>query len=84
VACLPCDCGLRSRTPVPNGESRYKRDVKKIDNNLHEEGIKESITPGRLAEFVVLSDDRFTVDKEKINDLQIVRTVVGGTTVYQV
>ena len=38
---------------------------------------------GKLADFVVLSDDLFTVDKEKIKDLQIVRTVVGGTTVYQ-
>src|SRR6202140_584165 len=51
--------------------------------NSHEEALKGSITPGKLADFVVLSDDLFTVDKEKIKDLQIVRTVVGGTTVYQ-
>ncbi|HLK48513.1 MAG TPA: amidohydrolase [Bryobacteraceae bacterium] len=51
--------------------------------NSHEEAIKGSITPGKLADFVVLSDDLFTVDKEKIKDLQIVRTVVGGRTVYQ-
>jgi predicted amidohydrolase YtcJ len=51
--------------------------------NSHEEAIKGSIAPGKLADFVVLSDDLFTVDKEKIKDLQIVRTVVGGSTVYQ-
>ena len=51
--------------------------------NSHEESIKGSITPGKLADFVVLSDDLFTVDHEKIKDLQIVRTVVGGKTVYQ-
>ena len=51
--------------------------------NSHEEAIKGSITPGKLADFVVLSDDLFTVNKEKIKDLQIVRTVVGGSTVYQ-
>jgi len=51
--------------------------------NSHEEAIKGSITPGKLADFVVLSDDLFTVASEKIKDLQIVRTVVGGTTVYQ-
>jgi len=51
--------------------------------NSHEEAIKGSITTGKLADFVVLSDDLFTVPKEKIKDLQIVRTVVGGTTVYQ-
>ena len=51
--------------------------------NSHEEAIKGSITPGKLADFVVLSDDLFTVDKDKIKDLQIVRTVVGGNTVYE-
>src|SRR5882762_10083361 len=51
--------------------------------NSHEESIKGSITPGKLADFAVLSDDLFTVDKQKIKDLQIVRTVVGGTTVYK-
>jgi predicted amidohydrolase YtcJ len=51
--------------------------------NSHEEAIKGSITPGKLADFVVLSDDLFTVDKEKIKDIEIVRTVVGGSSVYQ-
>jgi predicted amidohydrolase YtcJ len=51
--------------------------------NSHEEAIKGSITPGKLADFVVLSDDLFTIDKEKIKDIQIVRTVVGGSVVYQ-
>ncbi|MDP9161514.1 MAG: amidohydrolase [Acidobacteriota bacterium] len=49
----------------------------------HEEAIKGSITPGKLADFVVLSDDLFIMDKEKIKDIQIVRTVVGGSTVYR-
>jgi predicted amidohydrolase YtcJ len=47
----------------------------------HEEAIKGSITPGRLADFVVLADDPHTVDK--IKDIAIVRTVTGGNTVYQ-
>ncbi len=51
--------------------------------NSHEEAIKGSITPGKLADFVVLADDLHTVDKEKIKDIAIVRTVVGGSTVYQ-
>jgi predicted amidohydrolase YtcJ len=49
----------------------------------HEEAIKGSITPGKLADFVVLSDDLHTVDPEKIKDIKIVRTVVGGTTAYE-
>ncbi len=51
--------------------------------NSHEESIKGSITPGKLADFVVLADDPHTVDKSKIKDIQIVRTVTGGKTVYQ-
>ena len=51
--------------------------------NSHEEAIKGSITPGKLADFVVLADDPHTVDKEKIKDIEIVRTVTGGSTVYQ-
>jgi len=49
----------------------------------HEEAIKGSITAGKLADFVVLADDPHTVDPGKIKDIQIVRTVTGGQTVYQ-
>ena len=49
----------------------------------HEEGIKGSITPNKLADFVILADDPHTVAPGKIKDIQIVRTVVGGTTVHQ-
>ncbi len=51
--------------------------------NSHEENIKGSITPGKLADFVVLADDPHTVPQDKIKDIEIVRTVVGGSTVYQ-
>jgi len=51
--------------------------------NSHEESTKGSITPGKLADFVVLSDDLFTVPQDKIKDLEIVRTVVGGVIRYQ-
>jgi predicted amidohydrolase YtcJ len=51
--------------------------------NSHEEAIKGSITPGKLADFVVLADDLFGVDRNKIKDIEVVRTVVGGRTVYQ-
>jgi predicted amidohydrolase YtcJ len=45
--------------------------------------VKGSISIGKLADFVVLSDDIFSVNESKIKDVQIVRTVVGGKTVYQ-
>jgi predicted amidohydrolase YtcJ len=49
----------------------------------HEEAIKGSIAPGKLADFVVLADDLHTINPEKIKDIQIVRTVVGGRTMYE-
>lgn len=51
--------------------------------NSHEEAIKGSITPGMLADFVVLADDPNSVDPQKIKDIEIVLTATGGSTVYQ-
>jgi predicted amidohydrolase YtcJ len=48
-----------------------------------EESIKGSIAVGKLADFVILSDDPHTVGHEKIKDIQGVRTVVGGDTTHQ-
>jgi hypothetical protein len=49
----------------------------------HEEGLKGSISAGKLADFVVLADDPHTVDPSRIKDIPIVQTVLGGSTVYQ-
>jgi predicted amidohydrolase YtcJ len=48
-----------------------------------EESIKGSITAGKLADFVVLADDPHTVSPDKIKDIQIARTFVGGEVKYQ-
>ncbi|HYX47210.1 MAG TPA: amidohydrolase [Sphingomicrobium sp.] len=50
--------------------------------NSHEEQAKGSIAPGKLADFVVLSDDPHTVAPDKIKDIRIVRTVTGGRTTH--
>jgi predicted amidohydrolase YtcJ len=51
--------------------------------NSREEKDKGSITTGKLADFVVLADDLHSVAPSKIKDVKIVRTVMGGRTVYQ-
>ncbi|MDF2117286.1 amidohydrolase [Roseiarcaceae bacterium H3SJ34-1] len=51
--------------------------------NSHEEAIKGSITPGKLADYVVLAEDVKTVAPDKIKDIKIVRTVTGGVTRYE-
>ncbi len=47
-----------------------------------EENIKGSITAGKLADFVILADDPHDVDPDQIKHIEIVRTVVGGATMY--
>ena len=47
-----------------------------------EENTKGTIAPGKLANFVVLSDDIFSIDPVKIADVKVKMTVVGGVVVY--
>ena len=47
-----------------------------------EEDIKGSISVGKLADFVILANDPHDVDPDEIKNIEIVRTVVGGTTMY--
>ena len=48
-----------------------------------EEDIKGNIEPGKLADFVVLSDDPYRVPREKIGDIKVEMTIVGGKVVYR-
>ena len=43
---------------------------------------KGSITPGKLADMVLLSDDIFTIDPAKIRDVTVIKTIVGGRVVW--
>ncbi len=49
----------------------------------YEEDIKGSITVGKLADFVVLSDNLLTMDPDGIKDVKVLTTVVGGNVVYE-
>ena len=48
-----------------------------------EEHRKGSITPGKLADLVVLGADPTAVDPFAIKDIAVERTMVGGETVYE-
>jgi predicted amidohydrolase YtcJ len=47
-----------------------------------QENEKGSITPGKLADMVLLSDDIFAIDPAKIREVRVVTTIVGGKTVW--
>lgn len=47
-----------------------------------QESEKGSITPGKLADFVLLSDDVLAIDPVKIRDAKVLKTWVGGKLVY--
>ncbi len=48
-----------------------------------EEAIKGSITPGKLADIVILGEDLTTVDPNTIKDIPVEKTMVGGKFVYE-
>jgi hypothetical protein len=47
-----------------------------------EENVKGSIAPGKYADFVILGQHPEEADPDKIKEIPIVRTVVGGKTMY--
>jgi hypothetical protein len=47
-----------------------------------DEDIKGSIEPGKLADMIVLSADILSVDAERIMDIEIEQTYVGGELVF--
>src|ERR1700704_5369851 len=47
-----------------------------------EENVKGSITPGKLADMALLSDDVLNIDPVKIRDVRVLKTWVGGKLVY--
>jgi predicted amidohydrolase YtcJ len=47
-----------------------------------QENEKGSITTGKLADVVILSDDIFSIAPEKIRDVRVIKTFVGGRLVF--
>jgi hypothetical protein len=47
-----------------------------------QENEKGSITPGKLADMVLLSDDVLDIDPVKIRDVKVLKTWVGGKLTY--
>lgn len=48
-----------------------------------DESIKGSLTPGKLADFVLLSKDPRTTDPEELQQIEVVQTVLGGRVSFE-
>jgi predicted amidohydrolase YtcJ len=49
----------------------------------HQEAVKGSIEPGKLADLVVLSDDIFSIPLEAIEKTAVDMTIFDGKLIYQ-
>ena len=50
---------------------------------VHAEDVAGSLAPGKLADFIILSDDIFSVNPGKIPLIRVLATVLGGEIVYR-
>jgi len=48
-----------------------------------QENVKGTITPGKLADLVILSRDIFKIDPKEIENVKVVFTMVDGRVVYE-
>ena len=50
----------------------------------YEENSKGSLTPGKLADMVLLSDDPTKMSPERLKDIKVEMTIIGGKVVWEV
>lgn len=51
--------------------------------NEFKENFKGRLTPGYVADLIVLDKDIFTIDNDKIKDIKVEKTMVNGEFVYE-
>lgn len=49
----------------------------------HRETQEGSLAEGKLADFIVLSDDPLKVEPDRIADIKVLKTIVGGKSVWE-
>jgi len=69
------------RITLPQAVEAYTMGSAFAEFQEHEKG---SITPGKLADMVILSDNIFDFKPEAIRNVKVETTIVGGKVVYQV
>lgn len=49
-----------------------------------QENVKGTISVGKLADFVILSEDIFTIKPENIENVKVLKTIMDGKIIYEV
>jgi predicted amidohydrolase YtcJ len=84
-ACLPrnSDKGVFEHKEAVTVTEALKMWTVWAARSMGEDKVKGSIEPGKYADLAVLSDDIFTMPKEGLKDVKVLKTVVGGKVVYE-
>jgi predicted amidohydrolase YtcJ len=77
--------GLRDRVVVAGFslEQAFRIETMNSAFASFEDNIKGSIEKGKLADMVVLAEDPYDVDIERLPDIRVRKTIVGGKIVYE-
>jgi len=77
--------GLRDRVVVAGFSLEQALAIQTINSafSSFEEKQKGSIEEGKLADIVILSEDPSTVDVDKIPNIRVEKTIVGGKIVFE-
>jgi hypothetical protein len=72
--------GPDERVPVLDALRMYTRNGAFV---TREEGLKGTLEPGRLADLVVFSEDPVTAAPDRLKDLAVDLTILGGQVVFE-
>jgi len=89
---LSIHAAVNRRTQAGNAFFSRERVLPSVALEMHtraaayasfDEAVKGTIVPGKLADFTILSDDPLKVMPEKIRDIKVDATIVGGEIVWR-
>jgi predicted amidohydrolase YtcJ len=87
IQCAVTRCDLKGEGPYLSHEAFTVQEALDSFTKMgakasFEEAIKGEIAPGMLADFVVLGENPFETDPQKLKDIPIAATYLGGKMVY--
>jgi predicted amidohydrolase YtcJ len=77
--------GLRDRVKVAGFTLEQALAIQTIHSAYasFEEDVKGSLTEGKFADLVILSEDPFSVEVDHIPEIRVEKTIVGGEVVFE-